>query len=65
MEEGHRTMHDSDSEDDDARSEESKEGSNGGSNEQGMDNSTTVNAMHTKQIHLHMESGPFRSRAGV
>ena len=38
---------------------ESEEGSNGGSNEQGMDNSTTVNAMHTKQIHLHMESGPF------
>ena len=65
MEEGYRSMHKSDSDDDDARSEESEEGSNGESNEQGMEETTTVNAMHTKPIHLHTESGPSGSRAGV
>ena len=62
MEEGYRSVHDDNSGD---RSEGSEEESNNDSNEQGMDYSITVNAVQTRLIHLHIESGPSGSRAGV
>ena len=57
-------MHD-DSGDNNARSEGSEEESNDDSNEQGMDYSVTVNAVHTRLIPLYIESGPCGSRGGV
>ena len=58
-------MHGDDSGDDNASSEGSEEESNDNSNGQGTNYSITVNAVQTRLINLHLESGPSESRAEV